>query len=86
MDLAEDWEAEIAATDGLDRAQTRVYEWSTAYATADYLELLRTHSDHLLLPDAVREPLWRGIADVIDAAGGVIEFPYRTGLCLARAC
>lgn len=85
MDLADEWAAEIAATDGLAEAETRGYEWSTSYTTAEYLELLQTHSDHLLLPNAVREPLWRAIADVIDGAGGVLDFPYRTGLCLARA-
>jgi SAM-dependent methyltransferase len=83
---SDDWEREIAAADGFGGAELRGYDWSCEYTTAQYLELLGTHSDHIVLPDAQRAALLDAVGAAIDAHGGRFLLPYRARLCLARAC
>jgi SAM-dependent methyltransferase len=56
------------------------YLWQQSYSTASYLDLMRTHSDHLLMSDADREDLLQAIARAIDEAGGTYEVEYETKL------
>jgi hypothetical protein len=79
------WQAEIDTADGLGEAETRVYHWTKTYSTEDYVALLSTHSDHLILPAASRGEILEAIAEVIDGAGGSFPMTYATLLCLARA-
>jgi trans-aconitate methyltransferase len=79
------WQAEIDTADGLGEAETRVYRWTKTYSTEDYVALLSTHSDHLILPAASRGKILEAIAEVIDGAGGSFPMTYATLLCLARA-
>jgi SAM-dependent methyltransferase len=65
-------------------AQCREYAWSEQCATAAYLELLQTHSDHRLLPKQRLEPLLCAIGAAIDADGGSLELEYACVLCWAR--
>jgi SAM-dependent methyltransferase len=83
-DLAGDWHAEIASCEGLSGAQVREHRWSLRYSTTAYLELLRTHQDHILLEPAQQQLLLSAISHVIDAAGGEITVDFLTRLCLAR--
>lgn len=48
-DLAGDWQAEIDTSAGFAKPQVRMYPWSQTYSTAEYLALLQTHQDHILL-------------------------------------
>lgn len=56
-----------------------------AYSTDRYLDLLRTFSPHIVLAPARREALYRRIASVVDAAGGVVVVRVITTLVLARS-
>jgi trans-aconitate methyltransferase len=62
----------------------RFYYWTQTYTTDEYVRLLQTHSDHILLPDARREALLDAVRAAIDGAGGTFELPHRTHLWLAR--
>jgi ubiquinone/menaquinone biosynthesis C-methylase UbiE len=62
----------------------RVYVWQQRYTTDQYIGLLGTHSDHIMLPAVPRERLFTAIRATIDAAGGSFELTYQTLLCLAR--
>jgi SAM-dependent methyltransferase len=79
------WQEEIDAAGGFEGAEVRTYRWQAEYSTAEYIELLRTHSDHILLDRRKSELLYAGIADVIDDGGGAIDVNYLVRLCLARA-
>ena len=79
------WPAEIDAAEGLENAEVRTYTWQRRYSSREYTQLLRTHSDHIVLERAKQEALYLAVSDVIDAHGGVLELTYRTRLCLARA-
>lgn len=79
-----DWKREIADAGVFEPPERRVYEWQSKYGTEEYLALLGTHSDHIVLPDERRARLFAGIADVLDRAGGSITLTYVTKLWLAR--
>ena len=80
-----DWAQEIDGAEGLSEPELRTYRWEQEYSAAEYAQLLRTHSDHLMLEPGVREALCRAVTDVIDRHGGVLPLTYLTRLCLARA-
>ena len=82
--LAGDWPAEITAADPWF-ANPRI-EWfgTTQRRSAEaYVEALGTHQDHILLAPATHARLTTAIAETVDAAGGEIELPLRTRVCLA---
>lgn len=76
--------AEIEGSGLLVDAEVRHYPHRHHYATADYLDLLRTQSDHRLLDDDHRERLLEAVAQEVDAAGGAVDLGYVTVLYLAR--
>ncbi len=80
------WEREIDLAAGFGRAEVRGYRWIREYSSAEYVRLLQTHSDHIMLERRRREALLAEIGAVIEAHGGVLELTYVTHLCLARAC
>jgi SAM-dependent methyltransferase len=84
-DLSGDWESEIAATEGFVAPEVHNFPWRQRYSAEEYVRLLSTHSDHIVLEPAVRERLLGRVADAIDAHGGHLDLAYGTRLCLARA-
>jgi hypothetical protein len=80
-----DWAHEIAAAAGFEVPQARRYSWSEIYARDDYLRMLSTHSDHILLGPERLERLLDAVAGVLDRHGGAIELEYATVLWMARA-
>jgi hypothetical protein len=83
-DMAGDWQAEIEASEGFVEPQVHMYPWGATYSTTEYLELLQTHQDHILLESVARERLLAAVAAAIDDAGGEIVLSFVTRLCLAR--
>jgi SAM-dependent methyltransferase len=62
----------------------RHHPWSQRYRADDYVDLLRTHSDHNLLPDAQRESLLAAVREAVAQGGGSYEVAYDGHLYLAR--
>jgi SAM-dependent methyltransferase len=85
MDFAANWRERIDQVDGLIAPEARTYEWTETYGSAQYIALLGTHSDHILLAEDRRIQLFGAVAGVIDDAGGSLDLVYSTQLCLARA-
>jgi SAM-dependent methyltransferase len=79
-----DWEAEIAAVEGLGDPEVRNFEWDRTYSTGEYVGLLATASDVRMLDEPTRARLLAAVAAVIEARGGVLSIRMRTRLCLAR--
>jgi trans-aconitate methyltransferase len=69
---------------GFEPEPVRVYHWRSEYTSGEYVRLLQTHSDHIVLPDTQRAALFEAIQGAINAAGGMIELTHRTHLWLAR--
>lgn len=80
-----DWTRELRAASGFEPPEARSYSWSREYTTHEYLQLLQTHSDHIVLDDSQRRALLGAIADVIDHHGGTLALEYVTSLWMARA-
>jgi SAM-dependent methyltransferase len=76
-------ELDLAA--GLELQKPRRYEWKHDYTAAEYVSLIGTHSDHILLPEQSRQMLLSDVSAAIDAAGGRFTLDYVTHLLLARA-
>lgn len=75
---------EIAASGLFDVPDVRRYPWTRTYATADYLKLLRTFSDHLALDPADLDRLLDNVRSAIDRFGGTIDRPQVATLFLTR--
>ena len=79
------WPEEIDGADGFEHPELRTYSWHQRYSSAEYTQLLRTHSDHIVLEPEKQAALYRAVAAVIDRHGGALSLTYLTRLCLARA-
>lgn len=82
--LAGDWAAEIAASTRFGDPQVMTHRWSQPYTSAEYVELLQTHQDHILLAARDRRSLLVAIAATIEGeGGGTLTMPFVTRVCLA---
>ncbi len=76
--------AELFSSSGhFQPVERRHYPWSESYSADDYCDLLRTHSDHRLLPRDQRESLLRALSEVISSHGGTIDVEYTANLYAA---
>jgi SAM-dependent methyltransferase len=82
--LGGDWETETAAGGRFTAAEVLTFPWVQAYSSSEYVRLLGTHQDHILLSDDERARLMEAVARCIDGSGGVLEMPWVTYVCLAR--
>ncbi len=73
----------LAATGAFDRVEVRTYRWSAHYSTAQWLDLLPTHSDHRTLPADRLALVLRAVGQTLDEAGGSFDMDYRTWLVTA---
>ncbi len=61
----------------------RSYPWSRTYTPDEYLDLMRTHSPHRLLPEVQRETLLAAVRAAIECHGGRYDVRYEAHLYLA---
>ncbi len=62
----------------------RLFQRVEPYPTARYVRLLNTFSPHRMLLAGQRERLLAGIAEVVDAHGGVLRVLLDTYLAMGR--
>jgi SAM-dependent methyltransferase len=67
-----------------DRPVTRQYSWTQTYTTATWLDLLRTHSNHMLMAPDHLERLLAAIGEAVDGHGGTFPYRHATHLWAAR--
>jgi SAM-dependent methyltransferase len=79
------WEREVEGASGFAEAEVHRYPWECRYGAEEYVSLLATHSDHMLLDAATRELLFKRITEAIADHGGTFAMTYVAQLCLARA-
>ncbi|HEY8544581.1 MAG TPA: class I SAM-dependent methyltransferase [Acidimicrobiales bacterium] len=75
-----------APVDGVafEEVSSHLFPWRQRYTTAELRRLLGTHSHHKLLPPEHQERLFDAVCAVVDAHGGVYDFPYVTRLWVGR--
>ncbi len=82
--LAGDWAAEVAASARFGDPRVTTHPWAQPYTSAEYVELLQTHQDHILLAAGDRRLLLAAITAAIeDEGGGTVTMPFVTRVCLA---
>jgi SAM-dependent methyltransferase len=64
--------------------EVRMFGQAVEYTTAQWLDLLPTHSDHRILPSDQLAALLAAVGAAIDEAGGRFEMRYQTWLAEAR--
>ena len=80
---ATDWmTAELAGSPLFTRVEQRDFDRVVPYPTQRYVRLLTTFSPHRMLAEDRRARLLAGIAEVVDAHGGVLRTRLRTVLAL----
>lgn len=70
--------ADLARSGLFERPFSRWYPWQATYTTEQWVQLVQTHSDHLVLDAKRRVALIQDVADVIDAHGGTVTAEYST--------
>lgn len=75
---------EIESCGAFGAVDVHLYRWVQPYTTEEYLDLSSTHSDHRLLPEAVRQALLSDVAGVLDRRGGGFDMVYEARLYLTR--
>jgi ubiquinone/menaquinone biosynthesis C-methylase UbiE len=60
------------------------YPWTRTLSSADYTDLLSTHSDHRMLGMQTLAALLKAVRDELDQNGGAIELAYETVLYVAH--
>jgi SAM-dependent methyltransferase len=82
--LAGDWGQEIESSSRFGGPAVKAHAWTQAYTSAEYVELLQTHQDHILLAAPDRRRLLAAITDAIEHEGGsMLTMPFVTLVCLA---
>jgi len=75
----------IRSTGLFSSVEFRTYSWTQEYTTAQYIRLLNTYSNYLLLEEGRRQTLYQSIANLIERRyGGRVEKPYLAVLYLGR--
>jgi SAM-dependent methyltransferase len=75
--------AEIERSGQFGPAHVAVFPWTQRYTARQYLDLLRTHSDHAVLEPRLRKPLFEAVATAIERHGGILEMPYASMALIA---
>lgn len=76
--------AELAGKYGFTDTQYHIYHMEKDFTANEYMKLLRTYRDHMVLDPASREGLFRGIYETIKKYGGVTTVYYTVDLELGR--
>jgi SAM-dependent methyltransferase len=74
----------LRATGAFASVEHRRYPWDRTYPRDEWLDLIRTHSDHSTLPPATLAALVEAVGDAVDAAGGLVRAHYTSEAILAR--
>lgn len=74
-----------ASLEGFEPLRVRTYDWTEDYDARSFVELMSTHSDHILLAPERREALGAAVGEAIERiGGGRLSYPYRTSMLTAR--
>jgi SAM-dependent methyltransferase len=69
---------------GFAKVKVRDYRWTRRYAAAEWLDLMRSTSEHRMLGKDREAPLLAAVAEVIDRHGGYFDPPFCTTMWLTQ--
>lgn len=76
-------ERELSRSGRFENVELRSFPWRKTYTTAEWVELVATHSDHHALAGPRLDALLDAIGSAIDSLGGSFENAYLTMLVTA---
>ena len=76
-------ERELTASGRFEEVAVRRFPWSRTYTTAEWIDVVGTHSDHHALQGPQLDALLAAIGSAIDSLGGSFEMVYGTMLVTA---
>lgn len=74
---------DVRATGLFASVETRAYPWQCVYTSAEWVRMVQTHSDHVVLDPHRRSVLLAAVVEVLDALGGQVVTSYTTHTVLA---
>jgi SAM-dependent methyltransferase len=75
------WRAGSYSSRWFTAPEVHGFRWTQWYGTEDYIRLLQTHQDHILMTPDRRAPLFETISTALQRAGGGFDFPLVTWVC-----
>ncbi len=75
--------AELQDSNAFTAVESSSYEHERVYTRAEWLDVVGTYSDHILLPAALRDELFTAVGEAIDANGGKRRVRYTTEVVTA---
>jgi SAM-dependent methyltransferase len=75
---------DLMRSDRFDEIAVRRFPWRRTYKAGEWLDFLRTHSDHAVLPPDRLERLLRAVGSEIDRMGGSFEVEYEATMVSGR--
>jgi SAM-dependent methyltransferase len=84
-EVAEEWSQEISDAGEFAEVEVHDHPWTGRYTAEEYVRLISTHSDHVILDQGTRQRLVELVAAAINRHGGAFELGYVARVCLARA-
>jgi hypothetical protein len=75
---------EVEQTGRFKDIEVRFDPWPATFTADAFIDLLMTQSDHRVLADGQRAPIFDGVRGLISDNGGRISVPHETFLLLAR--
>lgn len=76
--------AQVAERYGFIDVDYKLYHMTKDFTADEYMELLRTYSDHMAMEETSRQQLFEGIHAAIQKHGGAVTVYYTIDLELAR--
>ncbi|HLY34393.1 MAG TPA: methyltransferase domain-containing protein [Jatrophihabitantaceae bacterium] len=76
---------DLRAAGGFASVEVRRYPWDRTYTALEYVQLVQTYSDHVILPAEQRAALADAVVAAIEDAGGSVATRYVTVAVLAKA-
>jgi len=78
------WTGELDASGAFGPVHVAMVPWRARYTSRQYVALIDTYSDHAVLADEHRIPLYGDIFAAIERRGGELEIPYVAMAFVAR--
>ena len=74
----------VAADYGFTDIQYKIYNFEKSFTADEYIKLLSTYPDHMIMEEATRKEFFKKIKSVIKKSGDKITVNYMVDLLLAR--
>lgn len=76
--------ADLRAAEVFGEIEVKRYRWERTYTTEEWLQRAATHSNNIILTDAVRTRVFDELRQILEARGGLLDARFGTYTIFAR--